>query len=139
MAAEKSQCIKCHRLGSVGEQIGPDLTGVGNRFSRVHIVESILEPSRTLAPSFESVTVGLSDGRIFSGLRVGESDTVLRVVDSQAILHELDKSLIDERRVQAVSIMPEGLEKRLSSDEFVDLIAFLVSQTGASDATANSR
>ncbi len=47
--AEKTQCLKCHRVGDQGEKIGPELTGLGNRFSRVYIVESILEPSRTIA------------------------------------------------------------------------------------------
>src|SRR5262249_1524565 len=46
---EKSQCLKCHRIGDQGERIGPELTGVGDRFSRIFLVESILEPSRTIA------------------------------------------------------------------------------------------
>src|SRR5262249_41841785 len=52
MEAEKSLCIKCHRVGDKGERIGPELTGLGSRFSKMHIVESIIEPSRTIAPSF---------------------------------------------------------------------------------------
>jgi len=126
--AEKSQCIKCHRLGDQGERIGPELTGVGNRFSRIHIIESILEPSRTLAPSYEGITVALNDGRILTGLRVAETDTTLTLVDNQAVKHVLEKSAIEERRVQPTSIMPDGLEKRFTTDEFVDLIAYLVSQ-----------
>jgi putative heme-binding domain-containing protein len=128
--AEKSQCIKCHRLGDQGERIGPELTGVGNRFSRIYIVESILEPSRTLAPSFESVTIALKDGRILSGLRIAETDSTLTLVDNQAAKHVVEKSAIDEHRVQPTSIMPQGLEKRFTADEFVDLVAFLVSQKG---------
>jgi putative membrane-bound dehydrogenase-like protein len=128
--AEKSQCIKCHCLGDVGERIGPELTGVGSRFSRIHIIESILEPSRTLAPSYESVLVALKDGRILTGLRVAETDTTLTLVDNQSTKHSVEKSQVEERRAQATSIMPDGLEKRITTDEFVDLIAFLVSQKG---------
>jgi hypothetical protein len=40
----------------------------------------------------------------------------------------LAKSEIEDQQPQPVSTMPEGLEKRLTVDEFVDLIAFLVSQ-----------
>lgn len=137
--AEKSQCIKCHRLGDQGERIGPELTGVGNRFSRIHIVESILEPSRTLAPSYESVTVALKDGRILSGLRVAETDVTLTLADNQAAKHVLEKPTIEERRVQPTSIMPDGLEKRFTTDEFVDLIAFLVSQKGVVQAAEFGR
>jgi quinoprotein glucose dehydrogenase len=50
--SDKSLCLRCHRLGDQGERMGPELTGVGSRFSRIYVVESILEPSRTIAPSF---------------------------------------------------------------------------------------
>src|SRR5262249_28596996 len=46
--AEKSLCVKCHRVGDLGERVGPELTGIGARFGRVYLVESILEPSRTV-------------------------------------------------------------------------------------------
>ena len=46
---EKTLCTKCHSLNGQGGRIGPDLTGVGSRFSRIHLIESILEPSRTIA------------------------------------------------------------------------------------------
>src|SRR5262249_30178770 len=39
----KSQCVKCHQIGDQGERIGPELTGVGGRFSRIYLIESILE------------------------------------------------------------------------------------------------
>src|SRR2546423_958885 len=52
--AEKSLCVKCHRVGEQGERVGPDLTGLGGRFSKAYIIESILEPGRTIAPSYES-------------------------------------------------------------------------------------
>ena len=68
---EKSQCLKCHRLGDQGERIGPDLTGVGSRFARIYIVESILEPSRTIAPSFGTLVIMLKNGKVFTGVKVG--------------------------------------------------------------------
>src|SRR5262249_45503821 len=81
--AEKSQCVKCHRLGDQGERIGPELTGVGSRFSRVYLIESILEPSRTIAPSFETLVVALKDGRVFTGVKVEENETTLTLGDTQ--------------------------------------------------------
>ena len=65
---EKSQCLKCHRLGDQGERNGPELTGVASRFARIYIVESILEPSRTIAPSYGTWVVSLTNGKQFSGV-----------------------------------------------------------------------
>ncbi|MSQ93196.1 MAG: c-type cytochrome [Gemmataceae bacterium] len=125
---EKSQCIKCHRMGDQGESIGPDLSGVGARFSRIHIVESILEPSRTIAPSFGTFVVTLKNGKTLNGVKVAETDAMLTFADNTGLKHPLSKASIDELQPSPVSTMPDGLEQRLTADEFVDLIAFLTSQ-----------
>jgi putative heme-binding domain-containing protein len=125
---EKSQCLKCHRIGDQGERIGPELTGVGGRFSRIFLVESILEPSRTIAPSFETVAVALEDGRVVAGVRAAETDRTLTLADPQGQTHILARSSIQEQKVQPQSTMPEGLEQRFTPEEFLDLIEFLASQ-----------
>ncbi len=128
----KSQCLKCHRLGDQGEKIGPELNGIGSRFSRMHLIESLLDPSRTIAAGFQSQTVAMNDGRVLSGLRVSETADTLVLADNQGKKHSLLKADIEESQAHAGSIMPDGLEKTLTVDEFVDLIAFLTSekQTG---------
>ena len=126
--SEKSLCTKCHRLDGQGGTIGPDLTGIGRRFSRIHLIESILEPSRTIAPSYETITVVLATGRVVTGVRTTETDDTLTLGDDQGKSHEIRKVEIDERSAQPRSTMPEGVEKRLSDREFLDLIAFLLAQ-----------
>jgi putative membrane-bound dehydrogenase-like protein len=125
---EKSQCVKCHRLGDVGERIGPALDGVGSRFSRIHVIESILEPSRTIAPGFETLVVVLKDGRVLTGTRAAESADSVTIGDRQGQKQVAARSEIEVLRQEAQSTMPDGLEKTLTADEFVDLIAFLASQ-----------
>ncbi|MSR58058.1 MAG: c-type cytochrome [Planctomycetaceae bacterium] len=126
--AEKSLCIKCHRLQDQGGRIGPDLTDIGSRFARMHLIESILEPGRTIAPSYETITVALTSGRVVSGVKVAETEAILTLGDDQAKTHEIPKSEVDERVAQPRSSMPDGLEKRLTDSEFLDLLTFLLSQ-----------
>jgi putative heme-binding domain-containing protein len=125
---QKAPCIQCHRMGTIGERIGPDLDELGRRFSRVYIAESILEPSRTIAPSYETQSVALRDGRIVTGVRIAETDTTVVLADSQGQKHEIRKPDIEEQRALPQSTMPEGLDKQLSAEELIDLIAFLASQ-----------
>src|SRR5262249_49942713 len=125
--ADKSLCIKCHRVGDQGERVGPELTRLGSRFAKVEIVESILEPSRAIAPSFETTSVLLKNGKVVSGVKVGETEAAITLVDNEARKHVLAKVDIDEQNKQPLSTMPEGLEKRLTEDEFVDLVSFLAS------------
>ena len=128
LQAEKSQCVKCHRIGEKGARIGPDLTGIGSRFSKIHLVESLLEPSRTIAPSYATYTVALASGRVLSGVKVAETATTLTLGDKDGKTHDVPRRDIELLRQQSVSTMPDGLEKRLSDREFLDLIAFLLSQ-----------
>ncbi len=124
--AEKSLCVKCHRVGEQGERIGPELTGLGSRFSKVYIVESVLEPSRSISPSFETVTLALKTGKVLTGVKVVETEAAITLADNEGKKYVLMKKDIEEQTKQTISTMPEGLEKRLTEDEFVDLISFLV-------------
>jgi putative membrane-bound dehydrogenase-like protein len=123
--AAKSQCVKCHRVGDQGERIGPELTGVGSRFPRIHLIESVLQPSRTIAPGYQTLNIALKSGRFLTGVKVAETDDTLTLGDSKGDKHVLRKAEIVEQQPHPVSTMPEGLEKQLTTDEFVDLIAFL--------------
>jgi putative membrane-bound dehydrogenase-like protein len=126
--AAKSLCLKCHRLGEQGERIGPDLTGVGGRFARIYLIESILAPSRTIAPSFATLVLALKNGQVLTGVKIAETETTLTLADNQGEKHLLAKADIEEHRPSPLSTMPEGLEKRFTEEEFIDLVAFLVSQ-----------
>ncbi len=124
---EKSLCLKCHRVQEQGEKTGPELTGLGSRFSRIYIAESILDPNRTIAPSFGTLVVRLDSGQVLSGIKIAETDTNLTLVDNQALKHVIAKADIEEQKTSLLSTMPEGLEKKLSENEFVDLVAYLAS------------
>lgn len=129
--AEKSLCIKCHRVGDQGERIGPELSGLGSRFSKIYIVESVLEPSRTIAPSYETHVVTLNNGKQVIGVKIAETGTSIDMADEQGKKYTIARSDIDEITKRPVSTMPEGLDKRLTEDEFVDLISFLVNLKAA--------
>ena len=69
----------------------------------------------------------MTDGRPLSGIKIAETETTITLVDNQAQKHVLNKSDIDQQKASPLSTMPEGLEKKLSEEEFVDLVALLAS------------
>src|SRR5262249_34195230 len=40
------QCVNCHRINGAGRTLGPDLSKIGEKYTRGQIVESVLEPSK---------------------------------------------------------------------------------------------
>ncbi len=125
---EKAQCIRCHRLGAEGGSIGPDLTSVGSRFSRAYLIESILEPGRAIAPSFDTHVVALEGGEALAGVKVAETASTLTFAFAQGESRIVQKAHIVEQQIAPGSIMPEGLEKQLTERQLIDLVAFLLAQ-----------
>jgi putative membrane-bound dehydrogenase-like protein len=123
---QKSLCLTCHQLGNQGVLIGPELTGIGTRFSRIYVIESLLDPSRTIASSFVTLMVPLKNGEVLNGVKVAETETTVTLADNQGKKHQIAKANI--ANPSPISLMPEGLEQRFTQDEFIDLIAFLMSQ-----------
>jgi putative membrane-bound dehydrogenase-like protein len=137
--AEKTQCLKCHKLADRGELIGPELTGVGARFPRIHLIESILRPSQFVGPAYRTLSLELSDGRVVSGVVVAANETTVTVADSKGAKQTIMRSEIESEAYQTASTMPEGLEKSLSTSEFVDLVTFLAGSRQEDPAAGQPR
>lgn len=124
--AQSVACGRCHQIDGRGGSAGPDLTQVGRTFTLERLVESIVQPSREIAPHFVPWVVATTDGRVRTGLLVGEElDGAQRYVDEQGRPFLVKPLEIDERRPVEKSIMPDGLAARLTAQEFRDLLAYL--------------
>jgi len=86
----------------------PDLTGLGSRFSKAYIIESILEPSRTVSPSFESTRVELKTGQVYTGIKVAETDSSITLVDSETRKHVIARSRIETMTSSRAAPCPTG-------------------------------
>ena len=63
----KAMCSRCHRKGSEGYPIGPDLTHVSRRFDRATLLTEILTPSQTIAENYQTTVLKLTDHRTLAG------------------------------------------------------------------------
>jgi putative heme-binding domain-containing protein len=132
-------CIRCHRVGNDGGSIGPDLSDVGGKLGREHLIESVLEPSRQIVEGYRPTLIATNDGRVLTGLVQGETAEALTLWDAQAQSQVVPRSSIEERRYADISIMPEGLTARLTRTQFADLIAYLESLRSTAKATPGSK
>ncbi|HVJ84954.1 MAG TPA: PVC-type heme-binding CxxCH protein [Caulifigura sp.] len=123
----KKQCSKCHMHSGEGQRIGPDLTGMAVH-PKHELLIHILDPSRSVEGNFRVYTVAMSDGRVLSGMLAGESKTAIEIVDTEAKRHAIPREDIDELIGSRKSLMPEGFEKQLKTDELRDLLEFLTSR-----------
>ena len=120
-------CYRCHRVEGRGQDVGPDLSTIGLT-PRRHILESILQPSAEVAPSYQSWRVETTDGKVRTGLLVDTSLDTYTYVDEKGGRFKVKTGDVVESRALPTSIMPAGLADLLTDQELRDLLAYLSSR-----------
>ena len=123
-------CFKCHRYNGQGGIIGPDLTGVARRFNNRDLLESLIEPSKTVSDQYQATVFQLADGRVVTGRVVnlsGDGISVLPDMLEPDTQIRISRNEVEEQFPSPTSMMPEGLLDTLTEAEILDLIAFLKS------------
>lgn len=121
-------CAVCHQLDGQGALVGPQLDGVGGRGAE-RIIEDILDPNRNVDSAFRTTTLLLADGDVTSGLFRREEGAMLVLAESTGKEISIPKKSIKERRESETSLMPENFGEVIPSNEFNDLLAFLLTKT----------
>ncbi|MBT4903254.1 MAG: c-type cytochrome, partial [Verrucomicrobia bacterium] len=127
-AYDKAGCVQCHRFEGEGGSVGPDLTGLAKRMKPREVLESIIEPSRTLTEAYAMVQFTMSDGMVHLGQVREETDTVVRLrsLSATSAPVTLAKALIESRKKLNISNMPPGMVNTLTKKQILDLVAYLL-------------
>jgi putative heme-binding domain-containing protein len=119
-------CYRCHEFDGRGAGIGPELTRATRTLEKRRLVESLVEPSREVAPQFVPWSIETHGGEVFTGLLFAEEvDGTQRYIDSSTRVRRIKPAEIERRQPLERSIMPDGLPNLLTEQEFRDLVAFL--------------
>jgi putative membrane-bound dehydrogenase-like protein len=119
------ECVSCHKLGARGHAVGPNLASVQHRTAE-ELLLHILDPNREVAPDYMEYTAALGDGRVLTGLLASESAGSLTLLRAEGFEETVLRSQVEGLASTGKSLMPEGLETRITTQEMADLIAFLL-------------
>ena len=89
---KRTRCIGCHKVEAEGVEVGPDLSRIGGKFDRPHLIESLLEPSRQIVEGYRASIVVTSDGKITTGVVREESAKSITLIDSEIKRHVIPKA-----------------------------------------------
>ena len=124
-------CARCHRFGTSGPAVGPDLTHVAARFSRRDLLQSILAPAAVVAENYRNMLVVMKDGRSLTGRVLAEGDyrsQSLRLATNPlrpSEVVEINKQDIERSKTSDTSPMPAHLLDTFDAQAVLDLLAFL--------------
>jgi putative membrane-bound dehydrogenase-like protein len=118
------RCAVCHKLGTVGVVVGPDLTSVSTK-SPDYLLTEILDPNRNVDIRYHEYVAVTRSGRIVTGILSSESAASVTIRSQEGKEQTLLRSELEDLKSTGKSLMPEGLEKDLSHQELADVIRFL--------------
>ncbi len=118
----RSQCATCH---SGSQALGPDLAGVGKRFSRDDLLTAILQPSRDVSARYQTKLVETAEGKLYQGRVVYHAVDSLILQTGPADLVRIPGQAVVTMKNGRISLMPAGLLDRLSDKQIADLYAYL--------------
>ncbi len=117
-----AQCIRCHKVGSSGGVLGPDLSKVAFRLPPEKLLESLVDPQAQLAEGFGLLVATLKDGSTVTGSITKATAETYSLQSPDGKQSTLERSLIASQ-ILTSPMPPAGTI--LSKREIRDLIAFL--------------
>ena len=123
----KGGCMQCHMIRGEGGTIGPDLSSIGAQVSLAHLKEE-LSQELPIPHGYAPVSVVGPHGEAVHGIARNDDDFSIQILDEQNKLHLYDKSELRSITYAKHSLMPHDLDKKLTPDEFQDLLAMLSKQ-----------
>ncbi len=120
----EASCLRCHKLAGEGGEVGPALDGIGARYNREYLLESVVAPNARIAQGFETLVVKLKDGSTRAGILKSETpaEIILNSLEDGTLKIPADQIT---RRDRGLSAMPAELAALLSKRDLRDLVEFL--------------
>ena len=115
-------CATCHLLGSLGNNVGPNLTGMGAH-GPTELLGQILDPNKEVDIAYVAISVETKDGELTDGIVLRENQSIIALRNATGE-KEIKKSDIKSRKNTGRSLMPEGFEA-LGAEGLRDVLAFI--------------
>ena len=121
----ENQCQSCHKLNGIGGIIGPELSHIGSSKSTDQLIRAILRPSEGMSPEWQGWFIQTPEGEYAMGRQIDIGTNYVELMMPSGEFRSFKKPV--EFGLIEHSLMPDGLENRLTAKEFRDLITYLSS------------
>lgn len=131
-----SACNSCHvaegRGGVLGSSFstmpfGPDLSVIARVADRRKLVESIINPSASIAPEMQGWFIQKRSGEMLTGRQIDQANNAIELIMMDGQLHAIPRADVETWGAMGVSLMPPNLHASMAVEEVRDLVAYLES------------
>jgi putative heme-binding domain-containing protein len=120
------RCASCHKAGSEGNTIGPELTMIGKKFDRPALLDAIINPSAAIVFGYEPWLVNKKDGESVYGFLISENKNNVVLKDISGTKHVIPAAQISVKQKQDKSLMPDPIANGLSENDLANVVEFLL-------------
>lgn len=124
LAVFTKNCSACHKLGEVGNIVGPDLASIGDK-SPQGLLIAILDPNRAVEARYVNYSAITRAGLTITGILASETGNSITLLGQDGKAQVILRKDLDELTSTGKSLMPEGLEKEIKPQDMADVIAFV--------------
>lgn len=120
----KGGCLSCHRVGSNGSRVGPDLSNIGTQRRPAMLEKSILDPDAEILPQNRFYRVVTKDGKTVTGRLLNRDTFSVQMLDSNEHIRSFVLADLRDDGFVDKSPMP-SYSNKLTSQEVADVVAYL--------------
>ena len=126
-----SKCTVCHKNGTNGNDIGPDLSSIGEKFDKAALLDAIINPNASIVFGYEPIMIKTKSGQAFYGFLLSEGETtVIKDMTGKQIVIAPDD--IERKEVMKTGIMPNAAALGLKEQDLANLSSFLLTLKNSS-------
>ena len=118
-------CALCHQVGNEGFSFGPALSEIGSKLPKEGQLEAILQPSAGIGFGYEGWELTMKDGSKTSGIIASKTESDIDLKLPGGNKQSIKASDVTSRKQLKESMMPDGLEQSMSSQDLADLLEYL--------------
>jgi putative heme-binding domain-containing protein len=125
-----SDCMTCHRVGTTGSALGPDLSRVGLDRRAAELMRALVDPNAEVQPNHRFFKVTPKRGEAVTGRLLNHDTFTVQLLDLSGQLRSFDKAALSDFGF-VPSPMP-SYRGKLSPQALADVVSYLVSLRGGS-------
>ncbi len=133
----QKNCRICHQLNDQGFAVGPALSESKNKAWSA-LLNSVLNPNEAVDQRYAVYVAATVDGRVQQGLLTSEDRESITLKGQEAKLTTIPRNEIEVLQSTGRSMMPEGLEKEMTAQDFADIFAYITERNESGEENVES-
>lgn len=120
-------CAACHQSSEGKVAFAPPLENL-KHWTVGQWVTAILDPNQTVEPKYHQSKILTVDDRVLTGLVLQQNQDTIKLGLSDGSSKEIELAEVEQIQKSQLSLMPEGMEQKVSPEQLAELIGYLRSK-----------